>query len=71
MKAFYNCSGLKTLEIMTSKIGDVSAVGKKAFSGTPKKMKIKIHASKRVYENIKDTLIERGVNRKASFKLVN
>jgi len=68
-KAFYNCKGLKTLNIKTSKLTDISAVGAKAFNGTPARMKVNIFVSKgKVYNAIRSTLIKRGVSGKAVFK---
>jgi len=68
-KAFYNCKGLKTLNIKTSKLTDISAVGAKAFNGTPARMKVNIFVSRgKVYNAIRSTLIKRGVSGKAVFK---
>lgn len=70
-KAFYNCKGLKTLTIRTTKLDDTSTVGKQAFKGTPKKMKVKIYTGDRtLFDEIKETLIDRGVSRRATFKRV-
>jgi hypothetical protein len=66
-KAFCGCSGLKTLEIKTRELDDISTVGKKAFDGTPRKMKVTISAGKSTFDEIRETLIERGVNRNAKF----
>ncbi len=64
-KAFYGCSKLKTLKIMTTKL-TTKKIGSKAFSKTPKSMKVTV--PKKKFKTYKSMLIKKGVNKKASFK---
>ena len=64
-KAFYGCSKLKTLKIKTTKL-TAKKIGSKAFSKTPKSMKVTI--PKKKFKTYKSMLIKRGVNKKAKFK---
>lgn len=63
--AFYGCSKLKTLKIKTSKLAS-KKIGSKAFSKTPKSMKVTL--LKKKYKTYKSMLIKKGVNKKAKFK---
>ena len=64
-KAFYGCSKLKTLKIKTTKLTE-KKIGSKAFSKTPKSMKVTI--PKKKFKTYKSMLIKKGVNKKAKFK---
>ena len=64
-KAFYGCSKLKTLTIKSSKLTE-KKIGSKAFSKTPKSMKVTV--PKKKYKTYKSMLIKKGVNKKAKFK---
>lgn len=64
-KAFYGCKKVKTLTIKSTKL-TVKTVGKKAFSKTPKNMKVSI--PKKKFKSYKSMLIKRGVSKKAKFK---
>lgn len=63
--AFYGCSKLKTLKIKTSKLAS-KKIGSKAFSKTPKSMKVTL--PKKKYKTYKSMLIKKGVNKKVKFK---
>ena len=64
-KAFYGCSKLKTLKIKTTKL-TAKKIGSKAFSKTPKSMKVTI--PKKKFKTYKSMLIKKGVNKKAKLK---
>ena len=64
-KAFYGCSKLKTVKIKTTKL-TAKKIGSKAFSKTPKSMKVTI--PKKKFKTYKSMLIKKGVNKKAKFK---
>ena len=64
-KAFYGCSKLKTLKIKTTKLV-AKKIGSKAFSKTPKSMKVTL--PKKKFKTYKSMLIKKGVNKKAKFK---
>ena len=64
-KAFYGCKKIKTITIKTSRLKS-KAIGKKAFSKTPKNMSIKV--PKKKFKAYKSLLIKSGVNKKAKFK---
>jgi len=64
-KAFYGCSKLKTLKIKTTKL-TTKKIGSKAFSKTPKSMKVTV--PKKKFKTYKSMLIKKGVNKKATLK---
>lgn len=67
-KAFCNCSSLKELSISGNKL---SSVGKNAFSGTPKKMKVEARdMSSHQFSKI-EQLIKKSGAKKAHFKKVS
>ena len=63
-KAFYGCSKLKKLTIKSSKLTE-KKIGSKAFSKTPKSMKVTV--PKKKFKTYKSMLIKKGVNKKAKF----
>ena len=64
-KAFYGCTKLKTLTINTTKLTK-SKIGSKAFSKTPKSMKVK--APKKKLSAYQKILRGKGVHKKVKFK---
>jgi hypothetical protein len=64
-KAFYGCTALKTLVIKSSKLTSKN-VGKNAFTGTAKKLTVKVPAKK--LKAYKTLLKARGVSSKAVIK---
>ncbi len=60
--AFYGCKALKTVTIGKN----VTKIGAKAFTKTPKSMTVKM--PKKKFKAYKAMLIKKGVNKKAKFK---
>ena len=70
-KAFFNCKALKQVDVKTANLTDSSAVGKNAFTGTPKRMQVTIHTRKpAVFRDTKSTFLKRGASKTAVFKMV-
>lgn len=63
--AFYGCSKLKTLKIKSTNL-TTKRIGSKAFSKTPKSMKVTI--PKKKFKTYKSMLIKKGLNKKAEYK---
>ncbi len=64
-KAFYKCKKLKNITIKTTKL-KAKTIGKQAFTGTPKKMNLKVPKKKmKLYKKI---LKAKGISKKAKYK---
>ena len=63
--AFSGCSKLSSITIKTTKLTE-EQVGKKAFTGTPEK--VKVYTAKKVVKAYRKLLVKRGLSKKAVVK---